>query len=88
MNLTIVQEINKNKTTETENDMENTKAPMRTAAIVPKYSPMLFALLVLLLIDLCINAFGELAKSTSMTTMLIIYMLVYLEIVHAEYPDS
>jgi hypothetical protein len=72
MNQTIVQEIHNNKGFE--NDFENVKKPIRIAAIVPKYSPMLCALFVLLLFDLTINAFGELVKSSSMTAMLIIYM--------------
>ncbi len=43
------------------------------AAIIPKYSPLLYTVLFLLLIDLSINAFSELAATTPIA-LLIVYM--------------
>ena len=56
-----------------QNDQLNKKAPIRMAAIVPKYSPLLYCLLFLLLVDFVINTFSELVLSVSIA-MLIIYM--------------
>ena len=56
-----------------QNDQTNTKAPIRMAAIVPKYSPLLYCLLFLLLVDFVINTFSELVLSVSIA-MLVIYM--------------
>ena len=49
------------------------KAPVRMAAIVPKYSPLLYTVLFLLLVDFVINSFSELIVNVSIA-MLIIYM--------------
>ena len=56
-----------------QNDHSNKKTTVRMAAIVPKYSPMLYCLLFLLLVDFIINTFSELALSVSIA-MLVIYM--------------
>ena len=52
------------------NVTQNTK---RTVAVVPKYAPMLYTLLFLLLIDFLLNSFSELAKSTAIA-LLVLYM--------------
>lgn len=49
------------------------EANKTTKAAVQKYAPMLYTLLILLLIDFLLNAFNELAKTTSIT-MLVLYM--------------
>ncbi len=46
---------------------------VRYAAVVPKYSPLLYCILFLLLIDLVINSFSELLVY-SQIALLIIYM--------------
>lgn len=53
--------------------INNQKQSVHMAAIVPKYSPLLYTILFLLLIDLVINAFSELVVHTSIA-MLVIYM--------------
>ncbi len=45
----------------------------RKAAIVPKYSPLLYSLLFLLLIDFLINAFSEFAVN-EWIALLVIYL--------------
>lgn len=49
------------------------KKNVRMAAVVPKYSPLLYTLLFLLFVDFIINSFSELAVSISIA-MLVIYM--------------
>ncbi len=51
--------------------------PVRMAAVVPKYTPLLFTLLLLLVIDFIINAFSEFFVFSSIA-MLVIYMSVKL----------
>lgn len=47
----------------------------RTVAVVPKYAPMLYTLLFLLLIDFLLNSFNELAKiKSNATALLVLYM--------------
>ena len=47
--------------------------PVRMAAVVPKYTPLLLTLLILLFIDFVINAFSEFILFSSIS-MLVIYM--------------
>ncbi len=47
----------------------------RKAAIVPKYSPLLYSLLFLLMIDFLINAFSGFAVN-QWIALLVIYLLV------------
>ena len=49
------------------------KSNVRYAAVVPKYSPLLYCILFLLLIDLLINSFSELIVYSQLA-LLIIYM--------------
>ena len=56
-----------------QNDHVNKTTPVRMAAIVPKYSPLLYCLLFLLLVDFMINTFSEFVLSVSIA-MLVIYM--------------
>lgn len=51
-----------------------TPPPVQMAAVVPKYSPLLFTLLFLLLIDFIINAFSEFFIYSSIA-MLIVYIV-------------
>ncbi len=47
--------------------------PVHMAAVVPKYTPLLVTLLILLFIDFAINAFSEFLVFSSIA-MLVIYM--------------
>ncbi len=54
---------------------QSPRPPVRMAAVVPKYTPLLFTLLFLLFIDFVINAFSEFVVFSSIA-MLVIYMSV------------
>ena len=56
-----------------QNEQIQPKSHVRMAAIVPKYSPLLYTILFLLLADIVINSFSELVLNVSIA-MLVIYM--------------
>ena len=56
-----------------QNKVEDTNAVIQLAAVIPKYSPLLYCTLLLLLIDLLVNSFSELIMHTQ-TALVIIYL--------------
>lgn len=53
--------LNKNDNTFYDAKTQNQQQQKHIAAVVPKYTPLLYTLLFLLLVDFVINAFSELA---------------------------
>ena len=70
---TINEMFDKNYDLKSRNATKTVNNTNRTVAVVPKYAPMLYTLLFLLLIDFLLNSFSELAKSTAIA-LLVLYM--------------